>query len=79
MKIQEIREQDDEQLADSLRDVQRRLFRLRFQAATEKLEAPSDLRKLRRTIARIMTVQRERELAAASESEPAEETEAATS
>lgn len=58
----ELREMNDEQLAFALRDAREELFRLRFQAATERLDAPSNLRKLRREIARILTIQREREL-----------------
>ena len=61
----EFREMSDEQLGSELKQTQKELFRLRFQASTEKLDAPSNLRKLRRLIARIMTVQRERELKAA--------------
>lgn len=64
MKANELRQLSNEQLADTLRDTQKRLFNLRFQAATEKLEAPSDIRKLRREIARIKTLQRERQLKA---------------
>jgi large subunit ribosomal protein L29 len=52
----------DEQLDSELKQTQKELFRLRFQASTEKLDAPSNLRKLRRLIARIRTVLREREL-----------------
>jgi large subunit ribosomal protein L29 len=37
---------------------------LRFQSATERLETPSQIRKAKRDIARIKTIQRERELAA---------------
>jgi large subunit ribosomal protein L29 len=59
------REMSDEQLGSELKQTQRDLFKLRFQASTEKLDAPSNLRKLRRLIARIQTVQRERELKAA--------------
>jgi large subunit ribosomal protein L29 len=58
----EFREMSDEQLGTELKQTQKELFRLRFQASTEKLDAPSNLRKLRRLIARIQTVQREREL-----------------
>jgi large subunit ribosomal protein L29 len=58
----ELREMNDEQLAFSLKESQQELFRLRFQASTEKLDAPSNLRKLRREIARIRTVQHERAL-----------------
>ena len=65
MKMHELHEMGDDQLADTLRDTHRRLFDLRFQAATEKLDAPSEMRKLRKTIARIKTLQRQRELAAA--------------
>ena len=57
----------DDQLTDTMRDTTQRLFRLRIQAATEKLDAPSEMRKLRKDIARIQTVQREREIASASE------------
>lgn len=60
----ELREMSDEQLTHELRESQQALFRLRFQAATERIDAPSNLRKLRQTIARIKTIQRERELAA---------------
>ncbi len=65
-KASELREMSDEQLTFQLQEAQRELFRLRFQAATEKLDAPSNLRKLRREIARIKTIQRERELQVAS-------------
>ena len=61
-KAKELREMNDDQLGFSLKESQEELFRLRFQAATEKLDAPSNLRKLRREIARIRTIQREREL-----------------
>lgn len=60
-KAGEIREMSDEQLTHEIRETQQELFRLRFQAATERLDAPSNLRKLRRTIARIKTIQTERE------------------
>ena len=58
----ELREMNDEQLEFSLRESQQELFRLRFQASTEKLDAPSNLQKLRKEIARIRTVQHERKL-----------------
>ena len=63
-KPSELREMNDEQLQFSLRETQEQLFRLRFQSATERLDAPSSLTKLRREIARIKTVLRERQLAA---------------
>lgn len=58
----EFREMSDEQLASELVQTQKDLFRLRFQASTEKLDAPSGLKKLRRTIARLNTIVREREI-----------------
>jgi large subunit ribosomal protein L29 len=51
-----------DQLGFSLQETEQQLFKLRFQATTEKLDQPSQLRKLRREIARIKTIQREREL-----------------
>lgn len=59
-KAREFREMSDDQLEYSLREAQESLFKLRFKATTEKLDAPSNLRKTRRTIARIHTVLRER-------------------
>jgi large subunit ribosomal protein L29 len=58
----DLREMNDEQLTAELAETRKQLFELRFQAATERLDAPSELRKLRKTIARILTIQREREL-----------------
>jgi len=63
-KAGELREMSDEQLGHELRETQQEQFRLRFQAATERLDAPSNLKKLRQSVARIKTIQRERELAA---------------
>ena len=57
-----IREMSDEQLEHELRETQQSLFRLRLQAATERNDVPSNVKKLRRTIARIRTIQREREI-----------------
>ncbi len=63
-KVTEFREMSDEQLRAELNETRKRLFEMRFQSATERLDAPSELRKLRIKIARIQTVQRERELSA---------------
>jgi large subunit ribosomal protein L29 len=64
-KASAIREMSDEQLRHELREAQQSLFRLRVQAATERNDVPSNVKKLRRNIARICTIQRERELAQA--------------
>jgi large subunit ribosomal protein L29 len=60
-----LREMSADQLQFTLGEAQKELFRLRFQAATEKLDAPSNLRKLRRDIARIHTIQTQREKSSA--------------
>ena len=48
--------------AHPLRELRKNLFDLRFQSATDRLETPSEMRKARREIARILTIQRERAL-----------------
>lgn len=65
MKTAEYRGMSDEQLDLTLRDELKNLFHLRFQSATERLETPSEITKAKRLIARIKTIQRERQLAAA--------------
>ena len=62
MKPAELRDLSDEQLQLQLRETEKNLFHLRFQSATERLETPSEMVKARRDIARIKTIQREREL-----------------
>jgi len=64
MRTSELREMSDEQLAVLLKETTENLFRLRIQAQTERLDAPSELRKSRRLIARIKTIQNERARAA---------------
>ncbi len=59
-KSSELREMSDEQLAELLKETREDYFRLRLQAQTERLDAPSELRKNRRLIARIKTIQGER-------------------
>ena len=63
-KASELREMSDEQLALTLKDATSNLFHLRLQAQTERLDAPSELRKQRRTIAQIKTIQTQRKQAA---------------
>ena len=65
MKASELREMSDEQLTLTAEETAKNLFRLRIQAQTERLDAPSELRRHRRLIARIKTVQRQRQLDAA--------------
>ncbi len=63
MKAKELREMSDDQLSLTLKEVTKNLFHLRFQSATERLETPSELKRAKRDVARIFTVQRERQLA----------------
>ena len=58
----ELREMTDDELKDKLREAKEELFNLRFQAATGQLESHGRLRAVRKEIARIYTVKREREL-----------------
>lgn len=76
MKASELREMSDEQLALTLKESAETIFRLRIQSQTERLDAPTESKRHRRLIARIKTIQRERELSAAAE--PVEEPTATT-
>jgi large subunit ribosomal protein L29 len=59
-QIDDLKVATDDQLQQQLLDLKREAFNLRFQAATNQLEKPSRVREVRRTIARIKTVQNER-------------------
>jgi large subunit ribosomal protein L29 len=61
-KPAELREQSEEQLEMLLKEVRHNLFRLRLQSETERLEAPSEIVKAKREVARIMTILRELEI-----------------
>ena len=63
MTVKEIREKETGHLTDELAEKRKHLFDLRSQAVTEKLEDPSQISKTRKTIARLKTVLRQRELA----------------
>ena len=54
----------DDQLQTQLAELKREQFNLRFQSATNQLERPSRVREVRRTIARIKTLQHQRARAA---------------
>jgi large subunit ribosomal protein L29 len=61
-KPSDLREQTDEQLDLLLKEVQTNLFRLRLQSETERLEAPSEIVKAKREVARIKTILRQRDI-----------------
>lgn len=62
MKIKEIRELTTEELLNKIEELKEELFNLRFANATGNLEKPSRIKKIRKTIARIKMVIREREI-----------------
>ena len=55
--LDDLKVKTDDQLATQLAELKREQFNLRFQAATNQLEKPSRVREVRRTIARIKTLQ----------------------
>ena len=62
-KHADLKVQTDDQLATALQELKREQFNLRFQAATGQLESPGRVRIVRRTIARIKTLQSARKAA----------------
>ena len=63
MTADEIREWDETEIKARLQELQEERFRLKFRTATMELENPTLLKMIRRDIARLKTVLRERELA----------------
>ena len=59
-RIDDMKIKSDDQLSESLGELKREQFNLRFQAATNQLEKPSRVREVRRDIARIKTLQSQR-------------------
>ncbi|MDY2777903.1 MAG: 50S ribosomal protein L29 [Collinsella sp.] len=64
MKPAEIRELSDEQLAEKLKEARAELFNLRFQMATSQLDNTARVGLVKKDIARILTEQRARQIAA---------------
>jgi large subunit ribosomal protein L29 len=62
MKASELRELSDAELVEKLDELKEELFNLRFQNVTGQLDNPRRLKQVRHHIARVLTVQREREL-----------------
>ncbi|MDO8737271.1 MAG: 50S ribosomal protein L29 [Thermoleophilia bacterium] len=65
LKANELRDLSDDELIERMGETRKQLFNLRFQHATGQLDNPRKLRLVRQDIARIMTVQGERERVAA--------------
>ena len=64
MKVTEIRELTADELRARARDLDDQMFRLRIQKSMGQLEAPAKVREVRRDLARIKTILREKELQA---------------
>ena len=66
MKASDVQALTDDQLQDELLSLKKEQFNLRFQSATGQIENTARIREVRRTVARIKTVQQQRRTAAAS-------------
>jgi large subunit ribosomal protein L29 len=64
MKVNEIRDLNASELNQKLASLKDELFNLRFQLATGQLENPMRIKEIKKTIARVKTIQREQELKA---------------
>jgi len=62
MKAEEIRDLTDDELGRKLAELKEELFNLRFQAATGQLDNPMRMKAVKKDIARVKTIMREREL-----------------
>ncbi len=63
MKAKELKEQTSEELKLKEGELYDQLFKLRFQAATAQLEKPAKIRQVRRDLARVKTVLRQKDIA----------------
>ncbi len=63
MKAAEIRDMTEDEMRGRVAELQEELFRLRFRSATQQLESTALLTSLRRDVARLKTILRQRELA----------------
>ncbi|MDO5311018.1 MAG: 50S ribosomal protein L29 [Monoglobaceae bacterium] len=62
MKIQDIRDLSTQELEDKIKDLKEELFNLRFQNATNQLDNPMSIVSVKKDIARVKTVLKEKEL-----------------
>jgi len=61
MKMKELRSKEDKELRYDLKGLKKELFDLRFQSASENLSNPARIREIRREVARIVTILKERQ------------------
>lgn len=62
-KIAEVRKMSDEEIADAVLDAKKKLFELRLQQATRRLEKTHEFKHTRHRLGQLLTVERERQLA----------------
>ena len=62
MKVKDFREMDATELNQKISILKEELFNLRFQLATGQLENPMRIKEVKKTIARVKTIQREQEI-----------------
>ena len=60
MNVEQIRNLETSEIENQVKDLKQQLFTLRFQHATGQLENPNELKKVRKTIARMLTVLEQR-------------------
>ena len=63
MKAEDLRNMEIKELMESRETLEEKLFHIRFQSVTEEIQSPSEIKYMRRDIARIKTVIRQKELA----------------
>ena len=68
MRAEELRELTEQELRSRIAELEEERFRLRFRGATEPLEDPLRLRVIRKDVARLQTILREKQLAGAKKS-----------
>ena len=62
MKLEEIRDRSREEIAEAISEAKEEQFNLRFQVATNQLDNTSRIKEVKREIARMLTVLRERDM-----------------
>jgi large subunit ribosomal protein L29 len=62
VKVEDVRDLTDVEVNEQIAQAKEELFRLRFRSATQQLENPMLVRQLRRDVARMLTILREREM-----------------
>ncbi len=65
-KINEIKDLNDQEISEQIAETKKQLFQLRFQQATRQLEKSHQFKHVRHRLAQLMTIERQRQLAAAS-------------